>query len=375
MEANMLKATFLVVSGIVCSVAAQSAPAPAPASTAAKLQSLIETDRTATPKIRSEALAIHTAKWRWSGATGFADGKSAAMTPAHVFRIASVTKPYTAAAILRLMEMGKLDITQPIAPLISETSASALRKGGYAPEAITVQQLLAHTSGIYDYAEDPKYSERVIGDPTHQWTRQEQIDHAMVHGKPIGAPGTIYGYSDTGYILLGEIIERQTGMGLAKSVRTLLRFDRIKLRHTYWEQLEKKSSGAPFARHYFGDIDMTDANPSLDLFGGGGIVSSVDDLALFYRALVRGEVFDDRRTLSVLMTATDAKRDSGVHNNALTLIPVGRYKCWGHGGFWGQLVAYCPEIDLTFAWTFNQAENKRENMTRFIGKLAEIVVP
>ncbi len=369
----MLKATLVVVSGILCGVAAQAAPAPS--STAVKLQSLIDADRTASPKIRSEALAVYTSKWRWSGATGLADGKTAAMTPAHVFRIASVTKPYTAAAILRLMEMGKLDIAQPIVSLISETSASALRKGGYVPEAITIQQLLAHTSGIYDYAEDPKYSERVMGNPAHQWTRQEQIDHAMVHGKPIGAPGTIYGYSDTGYILLGEIIERQTGMDLAKSVRTLLRFDRLKLRHTYWEQLEKKSSTAPFARHYFGDTDMTDANPSLDLFGGGGIVSSVDDLALFYRALARGEVFDDRGTLSVLMTTTDAKRESGVHNNALTLINVGRYRCWGHLGFWGQLVAYCPEIDLTFAWTVNQAEYSSESMKSFVGKLAEVVAP
>ncbi len=348
---------------------------PAPAPVAAKLQALIETHRAAGPEIPSEALDVQTAKWRWSGATGFADGKKAPMTADHVFRIASVTKPYTAAAILRLMEMKKIDFAKPIAPLISAASANALRKGGYDPEAITVQQLLAHTSGIYDYAEDAKFSERVMADPTHQWTRGEQIDHAMTHGKPIDAPGNTYGYSDTGYILLGEIVERKTGLGLAKAVRSLLRFDRLKMRHSYWEQLEAKPGTAPFARHYIGSADMSDVNPSLDLFGGGGLVSTVGELSTFYRALVRGEVFDDRRTLAVMMTVPNTKHDGGVHNNALSLMKVGRYQCWGHAGFWGQLVAHCPEIDLTFAWTVNQAEIGDGNMKGFVTKLAEIVAP
>jgi D-alanyl-D-alanine carboxypeptidase len=347
----------------------------APRATAEKLQALLESNRTSAANIRSEALSVHTPAWNWSGATGFADGKSSPMTAGHVFRVASVTKPYTAATILRLMEMGKLDIERPIAPLISDASNTALRAGGYDPARITVQQLLAHTSGIYDYAMDEAFVARVMADPAHQWTRLEQIDHAMKHGKPIDVPGSTYAYSDTGYILLGEIIERKTGMGLAKAVRTLLRFDRLGLRNTYWEQLEPKSGSAPFARHYFGDVDMTEANPSLDLFGGGGMVSSVDDLATFYRALVRGDVFDDRRTLAVMMTATDAKRASGMHTNAVYAVAVGRYKCWGHGGYWGQLVAYCPENDLTFAWTINQATNARAAEESFVAKLAEVVAP
>jgi D-alanyl-D-alanine carboxypeptidase len=357
------------------SYAAIAQAAPAPAETAARLQALIDNHRKTTPGIRSEALEVRTSAWRWSGATGIADGKSAPMTTNHVFRIASVTKPYTAAAILRLMEMGKIDISKPIAPHISDASVAALKKGGYDPANITVQHLLAHTSGIYDYAEDPKFQQRVMADPTHQWTRIQQIEHAMMHGKPIDAPGKTYGYSDTGYILLGEILERKTGMGLAKAVRTLLRFDRLKLRNTYWEQLESKTGTAPFARHYFGDVDMTTANPSLDLFGGGGIVSNVGDLSTFYRALVRGEIFDDRRTQAVMMTVSDAKQGRGVHGNALYAVSLGGYKCWGHGGFWGQLVAYCPENDVTFALTINQVDVSSDNTKAFIKDLALIIAP
>jgi D-alanyl-D-alanine carboxypeptidase len=356
-------------------VAGGAHAASAPTQTAARLQALIDRHRTSGPNIPSEALKVQTSTWSWAGATGIADGNAAPMTANHVFRIASVTKPYTAAAILRLMEKGEIDISRPIATLISPESLAALRKGGYDPSQITVQQLLAHTSGIYDYAEDSAYQQRVMEDPSHQWTRIEQIEHAMTQGKPIDLPGKTYGYSDTGYVLLGEIIERKTGMGLATAVRSLLRFNRLNLRNTYWEQLEPKTGGAPLARHYFGDADMTPANPSLDLFGGGGIISSVSDLTTFYRALVRGEVFDDRRTLAVMMTTTDAVHPNGVQNNALRLMNVGRYKCWGHGGFWGQLVVHCPENDLTFAWTVNQAEVSSESMKAFVQELSEIVAP
>lgn len=102
------------------------------------------------------------------------------------------------------------------------------------------------------------------------------------------------------------------------------------------------------------------------------------DLAIFYRALVRGEVFDDPRTLAVMMTSVGAKRsvgDTGMHNNALYLVRFGRWLCWGHAGFWGQLVAYCPENDVTFAWTFNQVAVSNDNMHKFANDLAAIVAP
>jgi D-alanyl-D-alanine carboxypeptidase len=338
----------------------------------ADLVAILRDHKAATPEIAGEALTVRMPGFEWSGAVGTVAGTKAPLTPNHVFRIASVTKSFTAAAILRLMEMGKLDITQPIIRYISADSATLLRKGGYDPAVITVQQLLSHTSGIYDYAMDEAFAEKVSGDPMHAWTRAEQIRHAMEHGKPIGKPGEVYSYSDTGYILLGEIIERKTGQNLAAAVRSLVRFKKIGLVDTYWEQLEPKPSKAPFAGNLFGDRDMTEANHSFDMFGGGGIISSTRDLATFFRALVRGEVFDDRRTLAVLLTIPPARRgQSGedIYGSGVSLITVGQVNCMGHGGFWGQTVAYCPAKDMTFAWTINQGgrENKSVN---FFDRLA-----
>lgn len=338
-----------------------------------KLEVLLYEHLKANPEIAGEELSIHTARWSWSNAVGKVNGSATPITAQHVFRIASVTKPFVAATILRLMEMGKLDIEQPIASLLSTETAEMLRKGGYDPDKITVQQLMSHTSGIYDYAQDAKFRTKVFTDPTHQWSRSEQVKFAMINGKPIGPPGQRFGYSDTGYILLGEIIERHTGDNLGKSARSLLRFDRLGLKDTYWEQFEQKPAKVLFAGNAIGSNDLTHANHSFDLFGGGGLISSTNDLATFMRALVRGDVFADRRTLAMLLTVTDAARDPDdyreIEGNGVVLVKIGRYKCFGHSGFWGVDTAYCPENDLSFAWTVNHAGD-RMTAVNFFDRLA-----
>lgn len=85
-----------------------------------------------------------------------------------------------------------------------------------------------HTSGLYDYANEPKFVEYVTHG-RHHWTRTEQVRFAITHGKPYAASGKEFHYSDTGYVLLGEIIERTTGRPLANAFRRLLGFDKLGL--------------------------------------------------------------------------------------------------------------------------------------------------
>ena len=85
-----------------------------------------------------------------------------------------------------------------------------------ARHVITVRELLLHTSGIYNYGTDPDYQAAVNADPTKHWTRLEQVRFAVEHGRPVGEPGALYAYSDTGYALLGEILERVTGGSLRR---------------------------------------------------------------------------------------------------------------------------------------------------------------
>ncbi len=291
-----------------------------------------------------------------SVAAGVADRATATpLTPDAGFRIASNTKTFLAAAILRLVEQGTLVLDAPIADLLAPETVDALRAGGYRPDAITLRQLLVHTSGIYDYGTDPAYRAAVNAEPAKRWTRLEQVQWAVDHGTPVGEPGAVYAYADTGYILLGEILERATGTPLADAYRTLLDFAGLHLDATYLESLEPAPPGSAARAHqYLGELDSFDADPSFDLYGGGGLISTVDDLATFYRALLRGDVFTEPETLDTMLEIPATNTDTGAGMGIFRIDAAGN-TCWSHSGFWGTFVLTCPQIDVTIAASWNQA--------------------
>lgn len=322
------------------------------------LQILVDHQK-ANPEIVGEAITVTTPEWSWSGATGAVPGSSERLTERHLFRIASVTKPFVAASILRLMEMGKLDITRPIYAYVSADTNRRLRGGGYDPTAITVRQLMSHTSGLCNFGDSPEFAESVKRDSHHHWTRGEQIQFAVDHCEPAGAPGSVFAYSDTGYIILGEIIERATGNALGPAVRHLIDYKAIGLVDTYWEQMERQPRPGAFSGAMLSNIDMTHHDHSFDLYGGGGLISTTGDLARFFRALFEGHIFKRPNTLAALLNVPAAKRTEGLPllANGVTLYPVGRFNCIGHHGFWGQLVVYCPENRVAIAWSTNNSSH------------------
>ena len=291
-----------------------------------------------------------------SVAAGVADRATGAPLEADAgVRIASNTKTFTAAAILRLVEQDRLELDAPIAELVAPETVEVLASGGYRPDVITVRELLLHTSGIYNYGTDPDYQAAVNADPTKHWTRLEQVRFAVEHGRPVGEPGALYAYSDTGYALLGEVLERVTGGSLADAYRTLLDFAGLHLDATYVELLEPAPPDAAARAHqYVGELDGFDADPSFDGYGPAGLVSTVDDLAAFYRALLRGDVFTEPETLDVMLEipATNAEAQAGM---GIFHLDVAGNDCWSHSGFWGTFVFTCPQIDVTIAASWNQA--------------------
>jgi D-alanyl-D-alanine carboxypeptidase len=343
------------------SITAQAAPAPAAATAAplpARLAQLLHRFARAHPSFPGVALAVTTPTVTWSGAAGVADRATRKpLSATAALRIASVTKTFTAAAILRLAENGKLSLDDPIAQHLSPTTVALLRRGGYNVDRIRVRHLLQHTSGLYDYASDPAFQAFVVSHPHHRWTRAEQVRFAITHGKPLFKPGTDFHYSDTGYVLLGEILERQTSHSLAAAYRTLLGFGRLGLRHTYLETLEPTPAHATARAHqYLGTTDTAGFDPSFDLYGGGGLVSTVTDLTRFYRALLGGHVFKNHRTLRTMLGKPRSPRPGdlgmGIFGES-----IGRESCWHHDGFWGTTVVHCPRLGITFAITVNQADN------------------
>ena len=254
-------------------------------------------------------------------AAGTAGDDGSSLTPDHPFRISSNTKTFTAAAVLRLVEEGTIGLDDSLAALVDEglldpTLVELLAGDGYDVGAIIVQHLLGHTSGLYDYAADVDYQTFVLGAPDQHWERADQVAFAIEHGNPLGQPGEVYAYSDTGYVLLGNILERATDGTLGAALRGLLGFAELGVDSTWLETVEPPPAGVPErAQQFYETQDMSVADPSFDLYGGGGLVSTVADLASFARALLRGEVFDDPR---------DARRDDRG--------PAGERGCGGGDG-------------------------------------------
>jgi D-alanyl-D-alanine carboxypeptidase len=305
----------------------------------------------------------------WTGAVGrAAHGGDAPLTPAHTFRIASNTKTYTAAAVLRLVETGRLRLDDPLATCLPAGQAALLAGDGYDLGAITLRQVLSHTAGLADHSGDDRYAEAIIAEPQRAWTRDEQVRRCVELFDPLGPPGGQFVYSDTGYVLLGGIVERVTGRELAAAVRELLGLARLGLGATWWEYAETAPAGAgPRAHQYSGELDITDWNASFDLYGGGGLVTDVRDLGRFMRALLAGRVLRDQATLAA-MTGDGTPP----YRLGLMCVDLGGRLAWGHQGFWNTFAFQVPTLDATVAGCIlnHEAANGRVLAARLVTRLA-----
>lgn len=302
-----------------------------------------------------------------SAASGPADPETGRpMTVDTPLRIASNTKTFTAATALRLWEQGRLDIESPIRPLLTPALDLILRERGYDTARITVRQLLNHTSGLYDHGSDPRFIQTLFAAPDRRWSREDLVRLSMEYAGPQGLPGEKFLYSDTGYILLGDIIERITGSTIAAAVREQLHLDRLGLTATWWEEMEAPPPGAaPRARQFLGERDATDIHASMDLYGGGGLVMSTRDVARFMAALFEGRIFDRPDTLNTMIRP--AEHPGGDHYRlGLMARRDGEAETYWHSGFWGTVAYYAPAQGTAVA-----AATTNQDGFRALSKFAE----
>jgi D-alanyl-D-alanine carboxypeptidase len=227
-------------------------------------------------------------------------------TPDTHFRIASNTKPVTAALTMLLAQDGALRLDDPIADYVPDVPNGA---------AITLADLLRMRSGLYCYTNDPGLSARLDADPAKAWTPREVLAIAFAH-PPTAPPDTEYEYCNTNYALLGLVADRVGRRPLARQFDSRL-FEPLGLSHTTLPATDDAALPDPYSHGYMygktlyamtdepypaavtaaaesgrlAPIDYTDQNPSYATAAGGAI-STADDLATWMRALVTGRVLD-----------------------------------------------------------------------------------
>ncbi len=200
------------------------------------------------------------------------------------FPIASITKTFTATLVMKLQQQGRLDIGESVCTYLAPCPAHW--------QPITLRHLLLHTSGIPDYASQVDFPRKM-----HEPRTLAQIIGEFRELPLEFAPGARYGYSNSGYVLLGSILEKASGRSYAQLLQEFI-FTPLGMRDT---GLDANDSSRPkLALGYRPDgvrnALAEDVDPSW-LYAAGGIYSTVEDLLKWDRALISGSVLS-RETLS-----------------------------------------------------------------------------
>ena len=242
-----------------------------------------------------------------------------AATASTIYRIGSITKQFTAAGIMREVEQGKIMLDDPITKYLPDVPTHGQR--------ITVRNLLTHTSGVHNYTDKPEWVKRWGEEMTPRqivaFVDKDTLDFA---------PGTKYSYSNTGYVLLGMILEKVTSQPYADYLQKQF-FTPLGLTQTSY--CPDKPKDPQFAEGYAAKSGSVKAAEYLNItqpFSAGALCSTVRDLVKWHRALVDGRVVGARSYS--LMTTADTLNNGSKINYGFGLVPgqLGGKRTISHSG-------------------------------------------
>jgi len=264
----------------------------------------------------------------YRGSRGMADKSTGtSITSTTGFRLASVSKPFTALAIMQLHEQGTLSLESKLLEYIPELSS--------AWHGITIHHLLSHRSGIPDFLNDIWSDKRNNG-----LTNQGLIDYFSHNDDLEFTPGSKGDYSNSGYVLLAEIVARISGLSFADYMQSNI-FEPVGMVNSYItnEYVDIKSGDA----RNFADRD-TYHGIKLYTYGSMAQVSSTDDLNLFAQALLNGDIVTTD-TLALMLEHHSSLEGGGNYGYGFL---VG--DSFSHSGLWDSF-----NTVITF-YTSNQVE-------------------
>ncbi|MFH1195663.1 MAG: serine hydrolase domain-containing protein [bacterium] len=333
------------------------------------LDNIIEQFISANKNIPSIILLVETPNFKWKGAVGYSNpAKGIKAAPDDLFYIASTAKPMTAAIILKLFEENKLDLDDKISVHLPDEIMSRLHilnNHDYS-DSITIRQLLNHTSGIGDNWSNSNFLISVLTDTSKFWKPEETIEFVKNNVPPLSIPGKEFHYSDINYNLLGLIIEKVEEEKLTAVFRKYL-FDPLAMQNTYrpfYENPDLLKISNTKSVSLLGDIDYSSFRSMTADWAGGGLVSNMEDMNKFIRALFNGKIFNNKNTLNEMqrwlninktmnyglglaMDNLDNEEENGITGELI-----------GHTGASGAFMFYWKEKEISICGTINQVADE-----------------
>lgn len=282
-------------------------------------------------------------------------------------RIASNTKTFVATLILQLADEGKLSLDDPL-----EKYISGVPNG----DRITIRQLLNMTSGIFSFTEDETFLEEFTADPLMEITPQEELDIALSY-PPDFPPGEGWHYSDTNYEILGMIAEEVTRNPIEEEIRQRI-IEPLGLTSTSFPTLPDMPEGS--AKGYVQEddgqlVDYTRVNPAVP-WAGGAIISNLDDLKIWAKALATGELISEEMHQQQLQWVDMPGAEKVDGKYGLGIVSFAGFH--GHEGAifgYNSVVLYLPEADATIVVLVNKSTNFSGESLAIFFEIAKLLFP
>jgi D-alanyl-D-alanine carboxypeptidase len=310
---------------------------------------------------------------RWTDAAGVADVDTGRpVTPDMRQRVGSISKTFTAVAVLQQVERGRIALDSPVAEYLPGLAAD-----GLAP-TVTVRMLLNHTSGIGDYVAGafPSLTTGTTESLDENRFRQiapEQLVRYGLAAPSTGAPGAGFSYSNTNYVIAGLVLEKVTGEQPSTYItREVIK--RAGLQNTTYPTTSPYISG-PHSKMYESFYGLIDPPRDYSVYNmswastAGSIISTTDDLNRFYRLLLSGKLLRSAAMTEMTRTVpTGYGFDYGL-GIYTTDLPCGQF--WGHSGavFGAGTYSYTSrdgQRQLTFALNLMKYQRLNEDGTAWL---------
>lgn len=271
----------------------------------------------------------------WVGASGLADVATARpVSPDTAFAVASVSKTFTAALILTLVEDKRIALDVPVVTYLPELAID---------RRITVRQLLDHSSGLRDFFFHKEIDAALQKSPGRRWDAADALRYV---GKPYFKPGAGWHYSNTNYLVLGLLAERVGGASVAAQLRQRF-IDPLGLADTYYQALEQPRGPTAHGYRFSGPgrtsppIDLSDGTTVVPFTSvvtaagaAGSIATSAGDLARWARALYGGSVLGPQMRKAMLghVRRTIAYEPSTGYGLGVQVVTIDGHATLGHSG-------------------------------------------